>query len=428
MGEASDDGEAMPPATEGDHGTSGRARDSKERDGGTSGRARDSADVKVVDLDGREVLLVGTAHVSRESADLAEQLIAEERPDRVCVELDERRYEALRQEENFESLDLREVLRRKQLAALMFNLILASYQKQLGGRLGVQPGAELLAAARAAEAIGIPVSLSDRDVRITLRRAWGALSLWHKAQLFGAMIASLFESPDLSEEDLRELRQSDVVTHLLDELGQAFPDLKTALIDERDLYLAEKIRAAPGRRVVAVLGAGHLQGVQRVLRENESGDLEPLEEVPPVSPLVKAVGWSIPAVIVGAIVTIGLRQGAVAAGENIAVWFLVNGVLAMAGAVIALAHPATIATAFLSAPITSLTPVIGVGYVAAFAQTYVRPPLVRELRSVMTDMRQVGKWWSNRLLRIFLVFLLTTWGSIAGTFIGGTEILSNLGG
>ena len=390
------------------------------------GVAIQSPDVVRVELDGREFLLIGTAHVSRESADLAHRAIGEERPDCVCVELDARRYDALQQEEKFESLDLREVLRRKQLSALIFNLILASYQKQLGGRLGVQPGAELLAAAKAAEALGIPVALSDRDVRVTLRRAWGALSLWRKAQLFGALIVSLFETPELSEEDLRELRQSDVITHLLDELGESFPALKRVLIDERDLYLAEKIRGVVGQRVVAVLGAGHLKGVEQALLRGDSIDLGPLEEVPPVSPWAKIVGWGIPAIIVGAIVLIGVQQGIAEAGENVMVWFLANGLLAMFGAIVALAHPLTIATAFLTAPLTSLTPVIGVGYLAAFAQTYVRPPLVREVRGVMSDMRQASKWWSNRLLRIFLVFFLTTWGSIAGTFIGGTEILSNL--
>src|SRR5690606_2517366 len=157
-------------------------------------------------------------------------------PDCVCIELDERRFEALSSEQRFDSLDVREVLRRKQLSTLIVNLVLASYQKQLGGQLGVQPGAELLAAARAAEAQGARVELCDRDVRTTLRRAWGSLSLWRKFQLLGAMLASLFDSPEMSEEALRELRQQDVVTKLMDELGVEFPSLKRVLIDERDLY------------------------------------------------------------------------------------------------------------------------------------------------------------------------------------------------
>jgi len=392
-----------------------------------SGRARDSSDVAVIRRDGREFVLVGTAHVSQESADLAHEIIGRENPDCVCVELDERRYEALRNEQKFESLDMREVLRQKQLSTLIFNLVLASYQKQLGGKLGVKPGAELLAAARAAEEAGIAVELCDRDVRATLRRAWGALSLWRKLQLIAAMFASLFDAPDLSEEDLRELRKQDVVSAMMDELGEEFPALKAVLIDERDAYLAEKIRNAPGERIVAVLGAGHLEGVRRILEDGSAVDLAALDEVPPSSGMIKLVGWGIPLLILGAIASIGVSQGASAAGHNAMFWIVANGVPAMLGAALALAHPATIVSAFVAAPVTSLTPVIGAGYVAAFAQTYLRPPFVRELRTVMADMRSPRKWWSNRLLRIFLVFFLTNLGSTIGTFVGGAEILSNLG-
>ncbi len=387
---------------------------------------RESSDVIVVRLGEREILLVGTAHVSRESADLARELIASEKPDCVCVELDDRRYQALRSEQKFESLDLREVLRRKQLSTLIFNLVLASYQKQLGGHLGVQPGAELLAATREADEQGARVELCDRDVRITLRRAWGSLSLWRKFQLIGAMLASLFDSPEMSEEELRELRQQDVVTKLMDELGTEFPSLKRVLIDERDLYLAEKIRNAGGLRLIAVLGAGHLQGVRRTLENNESVDLPALDELPPASSLVKWIGWGVPAVVLGAIAAIGVREGLAEAIDNARYWIFANGLPAMLGSAISFGHPATLATAFIAAPITSLTPVIGAGYVAAFVQTYLRPPLVRELHSVMTDMRTPRMWWSNRLLRIFLVFFLTNLGSTIGTFVGGAEILSNL--
>ncbi len=390
------------------------------------GDVRAAKDVAVVRQGDREFLLVGTAHVSQESADLARQVIESEKPDCVCIELDDRRYEALRSEEKFESLDLREVLRRKQLSTLIFNLILASYQKQLGGKLGVKPGAELLAAARAAEDNGIPVSLCDRDIRITLKRAWGALSLWRKFQLIGAMFASLFDSPDISEDDLRELRKQDVVSALLDELGTEFPTLKSVLIDERDAYLAEKIRHSEGARVVAVLGAGHLKGVKRILETATPVGLEALDEVPPSSGVIKWVGWGVPLLILSAIAWIGVSQGIEEASDNAVFWVLANGFPAMLGSILALAHPLTIVCAFVAAPITSLTPVIGAGYVAAFAQTYLRPPVVHELQSVMSDMRSPSKWWGNRLLRIFLVFFLTNLGSTIGTLVGGAEIFSNV--
>ena len=384
------------------------------------------ADVDVVAVDGREFVLVGTAHISHESADLVREVIANEHPDCVCIELDKQRYEALAHGPRFESLDLKEVLRRRQMATLMMNLILASYQKQLGGKLGVRPGAELLEAARVAEEIGVPVALCDREVRVTLRRAWGAMSAWRKLVFVTSMLGSLFERPELTEDDIRELRQQDVVSKLMQELGEAFPDIKSVLIDERDGYLTEKIRAATGARIVAVVGAGHVQGMKRALLEHRTADLAELESVPPVSSLWKWFGWGIPLLIVGSIAAIGWRHGAAAARHNLLFWILAHSIPSVIGAGLALAHPAAALVAFVVAPFTSLTPLIGAGYVAAFAQTYFRPPLVRELQSVSEDAGHVALWWKNRLLRIFLVFLLTTLGSSIGTFVGGAEILRNL--
>lgn len=385
-----------------------------------------SGDVSVVEVGSRTFVLVGTAHVSRESLDLVRSVIERERPDCVCVELDERRYEALSQEQRFDDLDLRAVIRQRQLVTLMLNLVLAAYQRQLGLALGVMPGAELLAAARAARESGIPVELCDRDVRITLRRAWRAMRWWRRFILVSFLLASLFERPSLNEEDLRELRRQDVLSRLLRELGEAFPGLKSVLIDERDLYLAQKLLDAPGDRVVAVVGAGHVEGVCRALGSGRQVDLATLEAVPPVPRLGRWIGWGVPAVIAGALVAIGVGQGAGAVGENLAFWILANGIPSFAGAVLALAHPATMAAAFLAAPITSLTPVIGVGYVTAAVQIYFRPPRVRELQRVPRDLGSLRGWWRNRMLRIFLVLVFTTLGSLLGTWVGGAEIVSNL--
>jgi len=374
-------------------------------------------------------VLIGTAHISRESADLVREVIVAEQPDCVCIELDEQRFKALSQEERFESLDLREVIRQRQLTTLMMNLMLASYQRQLGGRLGVMPGTELLEAAKTAQAQGVPIELCDRDVRVTLRRAWRRMSLWKKFTLLSGLLAAVFERQEVSEEDLRELREQDVLSKLMSELGEAFPALKTVLIDERDTYLTEKMRRASGERVVAVVGAGHVPGIRAALESaggSEPVDLEPLEEVPAARPYLRWLGWGIPALIVGSLVAIGVRQGSAAAGENLLYWVLANGIPSSIGALLALGHPATIIAAFLSAPLTSLTPVIGAGYVTAFVQTYYRPPLVKELQHVGNDIASPIAWWRNRLLRIFLVFLLTTIGSFVGTWVGGVEIISNL--
>jgi pheromone shutdown-related protein TraB len=384
------------------------------------------SDVHVLEVDGREIVLIGTAHISRESAEIVREVIEKERPDSVCVELDAQRYAALSQKRRWESLDLKQVIRRRQLAALIANLLLASYQKRLGGALGVLPGTELLEATRVAEELGIPVSLCDRDVRVTLRRAWTSMSLIKKVQLLTTFTASAFERPELDEAELRRLRDKDVLSELMEELGHAMPALKRVLIDERDTYLAQRIREAAGRRIVAVVGAGHVEGMRRALLEARDVDLRALDTVPAISPIWKWVGWGIPALIVGALVWIGWSKGPEVAGQNLIFWILANGIPSTLGAAAALAHPLTIAAAFFVAPVTSLTPVIGAGYVLAFLQAYVQPPLVSEFESVSDDVASPRAWWRNRLLRILLVFVLTTIGSVVGTYVGGAEILSNL--
>ena len=213
---------------------------------------------------------------------------------------------------------------------------------------------------------------------------------------------------------------------MMKDLGKEVPTLKTVLIDERDHYLAKKIVDAPGTRIVAVVGAGHVEGICRTLQGREPVVLEELESIPPVSPVWKAVGWSIPALIVGSIAWIGWEKGLSAAGDNLLFWILANGIPSGIGGLLAMAHPLTIVAAFFAAPFTSLTPVIGVGYVTAFVQAYLQPPLVREFQTVAEDIAIPRKWWKSRLLRVFLAFLLPTIGSLIGTWIGGTRIVSNL--
>jgi len=384
------------------------------------------SDVEIVRSGAREFILVGTAHISRESADIVREVIEQERPDTVCVELDPQRHAALSQKRRWDNLDLRQVIRNRQLSALIANLLLASYQKRLGGALGVTPGSELLEATRVADELGIPVALCDRDVRVTLRRAWNALSFFQKLKLVSTATASAFESPELDEDELRRLRQRDVLSELMEELGRALPGLKKVLIDERDAYLAERIRRAEGSRVVAVVGAGHVAGMRRALENQEEVDLPALDVLPPVSKVWTWVGWGIPALILGSLAWIGFTQGAEVAGQNLLFWVLANGIPSTVGAAVALAHPLTVAAAFFVAPVTSLTPVIGAGYVLAFLQAWVQPPRVIEFESVSDDVASPRAWWKSRLLRILLVFILTTLGSLVGTYVGGVEIVSNL--
>ncbi|OKY75895.1 MAG: conjugal transfer protein TraB [Desulfobulbaceae bacterium DB1] len=386
----------------------------------------DSGDVHIVDHDGRRFILVGTAHVSRKSVDLVHQVIEREKPDCVCVELDAKRYESLSEKKRWRSLDLKQIIKNKQLSTLLINLVLASYQKKLGDQLGVMPGSELLEAANTAQALNIPLSLCDRDVRVTMRRAWKCTSFFKKGYLVASLAASLFEETEITEEKLNELKETDVLSELLAELGRALPELKTVLIDERDTFLAEKIKRAKGGRIVAVVGAGHISGIKKALLEDRSRQMEEINTIPPVSPLWKVSGWLIPATIIGAIGFIGYSKGMAVAGENMLYWILATGLPAALGALICMSHPVTILAAFAAAPITTLSPVVGVGHVTAFVQVMMQPPQVHEFETVLGDMSKIRRWWGNKLLRVFLAFTLPTLGAVIGVWVAGVEILSNL--
>jgi pheromone shutdown-related protein TraB len=344
----------------------------------------------------------------------------------VCVELDPQRFAALSQQRRWEDLDLREVIRKRQLGPLLVGLVLAAYQKKLGAQLGAMPGMELLEATKIAQQCGIPFTLCDRDIRVTLSRAWRPTPFFKKLLLVSALLRSVFEATTISEEVLRDLRQQDVLSAMLQELEDILPTLRQVLIDERDLYLAQKMRQATGNRIVAVVGAAHVKGICRALLERRYANLDRLNTLPSSSPLWHWLRWGIPAVIVASIAFIGWQKGVTVAGHNALYWTLANGIPSALGAVGALAHPLTILAAFLAAPVTSLTPVIGAGYVTALVQAYLQPPRVRELQSVADDVRFLKRWWQNRLLRIFLAFLLPSFGSMLGTWIGGYEILSHL--
>jgi pheromone shutdown-related protein TraB len=239
-------------------------------------------------------------------------------------------------------------------------------------------------------------------------------------------MASSIEKQEISEEMLSKIRQSDVLSEMMKELGEAMPVLKKVLIDERDAFLAQRMRESEGGRIVAVVGAGHVSGIRTALEQKHDIDLDEINTIPPPSPLIKWIGWGIPALILGSIALIGLTKGSAAAGDNLLFWIFANGIPSGLGAIFALAHPVTVVTAFVAAPITSLTPVIGAGYVAAFVQAYFQPPVVKEFQTVGDDVSKAKKWWQNKLLRVLLVFILTSLGSIFGTYVGAYEILTNL--
>lgn len=383
-------------------------------------------DVEFLRYRDRDIILVGTAHISAESVQLVHKVIDEQRPDQVCIELDDRRYQALVERTRWEGLDLRQVIRDRQLATLFLNFLLSSYQKRLGGKLGVMPGSELLEAARSAEALDIPVVLCDRDIRITLRRAWSALSFLDKSKLLASVLVGLFEEQQLDEEELRRIRERDVLSELMNELGRVMPALRRVLIDERDAYLAQRIRDTTGQKIVVVVGAGHVMGMRFALEQDLPVDMQEITRIPEVPMLWRVLGWVLPALILAAIAGIAVNKGMQAATDSALYWVVANSIPAAIGTALAFGHPLTVLAALISAPFTSLSPLIGVGHVTAFVQAYVHSPRVHEFSSVTEDLAVASRWWSSRLLRVLLVFMLSSIGGLIGVWVGGLKVLSSL--
>lgn len=374
-------------------------------------------DITRIQLEDREVILVGTAHISQESVDIVREIIRDEEPDVVCVELDPERLQAMREQQRWEELDLRQVIRNKQLMFLTARLALASFQKRMGSYTGVKPGAEMQAAVEMAEEQGAELVLCDRDVRVTLLRAWRTTPWWRRGLLAASLLFGIFEKTEVSEEELAKLRQQHNVTGMLDELGDAMPEVKGVLVDERDTYMANEIRRAHGEKIVVIIGAAHKPGITRKVKEDIPAEaISEIVEVPKRSVISKMLPWVIPSIVVGLFVFGFTQSNFDALREAALAWVLANGVLSALGAALAFGHPLTILTAFVAAPITSLNPTVGAGMFTALAQTYFKPPRVRDMERAGDDLADMKSLWSNRLTRVLLVFIFSSIGSSIGTF------------
>ncbi len=384
----------------------------------TSEKEEASTDLHRIRIGDREFVLIGTAHISRDSVEIVEQTIAAENPDTVCVELDQQRYEALLEPDRWKSLDLVKVIRKGQGPYLLTSLMLSAFQKKMGLQTGVKPGAELLAAVQTAEKHGSSVKLIDREIRITLLRAWRKTGLWKKMQLLAAMISGIFESQKIDEEQLAKLRQTDTLTAIIDDMGAMLPSVKTILVDERDLYMATELLNSDGKKIVGVVGAAHVPGIIRWLtKETDLPDTAELLTVPEKTFFSKLLPWTFPSVVALLFVA-GFFFADPGQLTNAALaWVLANGLLASLGTAVALGHPITVITAFVAAPITSLNPTIGAGFVTGLVQALVAGPTVQDLENVNLDLTTVSGWWRNRMIRVLLVFLFSSVGSTVGTLV-----------
>jgi pheromone shutdown-related protein TraB len=373
-----------------------------------------------LELGGREIILVGTAHVSKESIDEVGKVIRENKPDMVCVELDQGRYTAMTQKDNWESLNVIKVFKEGRGFLLLANLVLSSFQRRLGMEFGVKPGEEMCAAVDAAYELGVPYTFCDREVQITLRRAWGRCGFWSKAKLLASLISSAFTTEKLSEEEIENLKKRSELDGMMNELAEYLPSVKETLIDERDRYLAARIWSAGGKKSVAVLGAGHLAGVRSQL-EHLAGsggeeNLAALETIPPQSLLSKSLGIVIPFLIV-ALIAAGFFRGGDLSLSMLLRWVLLNGSLAALGTIIALGHPLSVLVSFIGAPIATINPFIGVGLFSGVTEASLRKPKVEDAENLYTDIGSLKGIYRNRILRALLVFLLSSLGGAAGNFI-----------
>jgi pheromone shutdown-related protein TraB len=381
--------------------------------------------------DGRRVILIGTAHISRASVNQVEEVIRAESPDHVCVEIDATRYKSLVEESKWSSLNITDVLKKRQGFLLLANMVLSSFQKRMGQEQGISPGDEMKAAINVCQELDIPFSFADREIHVTLRRAWNKSGLWQKMKLMASMLASFFSQEKLSAEEIEKLKSKSAMDDMMGELADYLPTVKTILVDERDQYLAATIFRAEGKKIIAVVGAAHAGGIKDWLlaldRKERSPGLESISEVPPPGIFSRLIPWLIPAVIAGLLVLGFVRFGKNVGFEMLAVWILSNGVLAAVGSLLALAHPVSIISAFIAAPVTSMVPTIGVGMVTGILEYYLRRPRVADFEKLNQDILGLKGFYRNRVAHIFLVFLLSTLGSSAGTFIALPIIVKVIG-
>lgn len=369
----------------------------------------------------REYVLVGTAHVSAASIDEVRTVIRTEQPDRIAVELDQGRFQTLSQPDSWEKLDLFKVIRSGKGFLLLANLALSSFQRKLGEELEVKPGQEMVAAIEEARALERPFSLIDREIQVTLNRAWKKSSFWGKNKLLAALLGSVLGDETVEKAEIENLKNRNELDSMMDGLAQELPTVKRVLIDERDQYLASSLFQAEGRKIVAVVGAGHVPGMVRWLEDLHSRratvDLSEISTVPPPSLWSKVWPWLIPAVIVALFVGGFVFGGTERLLGSLVTWAVATGGAAAVGTLLAGGHPLTVLTALILAPITTLHPLLGIGMFTGLAEVYFRKPRVSDLEGLSHDITSVKGFYRNRVTRTLLVFLFSSLGASVAVYL-----------
>ena len=363
----------------------------------------------------KAIILIGTAHVSRSSAELVTETIRAEAPDTVCVELCNTRLSAIRDSDRWRNMDIVKVIKEKKALMLFMNLLLSSFQKKIADKFDVKPGQEMLNAVEAADELDARLVTADREIQTTLSRVWRGMGFWEKLKLIFSIVFSFGQSDNIEEADIEKMKQEDVLQSLLSDVKAAHPIIERALIDERDQFLAEHIRTAPGKKTVAVVGAAHVPGIKRYIRDAVPIDVAALNEIPPAGNTGKILKWLLPGLILLLFAAGFATEGKNAGTDMIWIWVMANGIFAGIGALAAMAHPYTIASSVLAAPLTSLNPMIAAGWVSGLVEAFSRKPKVRDLESIPEDITSVRGFWRNNVTRILLVVIFTNLGSTVGT-------------
>ncbi len=377
------------------------------------------------------LVLVGTAHVLKASVKEVEEAISEHKPDIVAVELDDKRYEVLMNKKKWEETPVTDMIRGGKAFFFLAQVFLASIQRRLGKEFGAEPGSEMLAAIRTAEQNAIRVELVDRDITITMKKAWRTMGLREKFRLFWEFSKAMVGYSDEEEIDLEEIMNEDAITMMIEELSKIAPSVTRILVYERDAYIAKKLSTLSEEgKVVAVVGAGHLKGIKKNLASiDDTPSFEDLNAVPQKRlRLGKVIAYSIPIlffVLLGWLVVNGLLSQDPEYWDNLKrvmlTWFLINGVFSAVGAALARGHPYSILTAFVAAPFTSLNPAVAAGWFAGAVEAKVRTPTVKDFQDLST-LETTKQFLNNRVLRVLMVAALANIGSVIGTFVAGAEI------
>ena len=380
----------------------------------------DNENITRLHLGDKEIILIGTAHVSRSSAELVKEVIDAERPDSVCVELDAQRYQTITEGNKWQEQDIFKIIKEKKATLLLINLVLASFQKRVAKQFGTNAGQEMLQGIASANETGANLVLADRNIQTTFARIWHNMGFWGKGRLIMEIIYSIFNDESITEEEMEKMKSKDTLNAVLNDLASSYPKLKATLVDERDQYLAQKIKEAPGQKVVAILGAAHVPGVKEEIYKEH--DLAVLNQVPASSWIYGLIGWSIPALIIGFIAYGFITNPAVGTQQSLS-WVLWTGILAALGTTLALGHPLSILTSFVAAPLTTLHPMLAAGWFAGLTQAYVCRPNGRDFENISEDVFSLKGFWNNKVTRILLIITFANIGASVGTFVAGANIL-----